>query len=251
MRPGYPVVGAAERDLGADGRRTGRAPCQRRAAPGEGAQSADAPAQRDPQWGGRRRAAMSFQEEREFPAPWAEPSADDGMLIVAPLRAALAQCLGRPLTHSVVYRSLARHGWRKAPPHTRHPEDPFLNDLTISLAGLGRAASLRIACVDRHTARSAPGIASRSSGQIFKLSRRGPRAFAVTATTAFTTSQAESISSVTERRANGCPIWAQSAAAARAMARICNDERAPSGAMSGHDRKTLSLRATARLRSLS
>ena len=87
------------------------------------------PAQLDPQWGGRRRAAMSLQEEREFLEPWAEQSADGGMLIVAPLRAALAQRLGRPVTHSVVYRLLARHGWRKVAPDTRHPtSDPYVQE---------------------------------------------------------------------------------------------------------------------------
>ena len=87
------------------------------------------PAQLDPQWGGRRRAAMSLQEEREFLEPWAEQSADGGMLIVAPLRAALAQRLGRPVTHSVVYRLLARHGWRKVAPDTRHPKsDPTVQE---------------------------------------------------------------------------------------------------------------------------
>jgi len=84
------------------------------------------PAQLDAQWGGRRRAAMSLQEEREFLEPWAELSADGGMLVVGPLRAALAQRLGRPVTHSVVYRLLARHGWRKVAPDTRHPKsDPL------------------------------------------------------------------------------------------------------------------------------
>ena len=39
------------------------------------------PAQLDAQWGGRRRAAMSQEEEREFLEPWAEQSADGGMLI--------------------------------------------------------------------------------------------------------------------------------------------------------------------------
>src|SRR5450631_3659207 len=83
------------------------------------------PAQLDPSWGGRRRAAMSVEEEREFLEPWAESAADGGMLIVAPLRAALAQRLGRSVTHSVVYRLLARHGWRKVAPDTRHPKsDP-------------------------------------------------------------------------------------------------------------------------------
>jgi transposase len=84
------------------------------------------PAQLDPQWGGRRRAAMSIQEETEFLRPWAQLSAQGGMLVVGPLRAALAQRLGRPVTHSVVYRLLARHGWRKVAPDTRHPKsDPL------------------------------------------------------------------------------------------------------------------------------
>jgi hypothetical protein len=39
------------------------------------------------------------------------------------------------------------------------------------------------------------------------------------------------------------PIEAQSAAIARAMASIGNDERASFGPMSGHDRRTLSRRA--------
>jgi len=83
------------------------------------------PADQGPQWGGRRRAAMTEEEERDFLRPWAESSADGGMLVVGPLRAALAQQLGHPVTHSVVYRLLARHGWRKVSPDTRHPKsDP-------------------------------------------------------------------------------------------------------------------------------
>jgi transposase len=87
------------------------------------------PAQLDASWGGRRSAALSAEEEREFLEPWAESAADGGMLIVAPLRAALAQRLGRPVTHSVVYRLLARHGWRKVAPDTRHPKsDPLTQE---------------------------------------------------------------------------------------------------------------------------
>jgi transposase len=83
------------------------------------------PGELDSQWGGRRRAAMSWEEELEFLRPWGEQSADGGMLIVGPLRAALAQRLGHPVAHSVVYRLLARHGWRKVAPDTRHPKsDP-------------------------------------------------------------------------------------------------------------------------------
>lgn len=84
------------------------------------------PTQLDPQWGGRRRQSMSVEEEREFLQPWVELSADGSMLVIGPLRAALAQRLGRPVTHSVVYRLLARHGWRKVAPDTRHPKsDPL------------------------------------------------------------------------------------------------------------------------------
>jgi transposase len=76
-------------------------------------------------WGGRRRASISIDEERSFLAPWAKLSQDGGMLVVSPLRAALAQRLGRPVAASVVYRMLTRHGWRKVAPDTRHPKsDP-------------------------------------------------------------------------------------------------------------------------------
>jgi hypothetical protein len=54
-------------------------------------------------------------------------------------------------------------------------------------------------------------------------------------------SEAESFSGVPEQRARKWPIKAQSAAIARAMASICNDERALLGVMSGHDRNTLRL----------
>jgi transposase len=45
------------------------------------------------------------------------------------VRAALAQELGRPVAASVVYRMLARHGWRKVAPDTRHPKsDPLAQE---------------------------------------------------------------------------------------------------------------------------
>lgn len=75
--------------------------------------------------GGRRHAHMTLEEEREFLLPWAQSASTGNMLVVAPLRAALAQRLGRPVRHSVVYRLLERHGWRKVAPDTRHPKsDP-------------------------------------------------------------------------------------------------------------------------------
>ena len=76
-------------------------------------------------WGGRRNALLTVKEETEFLEPWLEQARAGGMLVVSPLRAALAQRLGQPVKASVVYRLLARHGWRKVAPDTRHPKsDP-------------------------------------------------------------------------------------------------------------------------------
>jgi transposase len=72
--------------------------------------------------GGRRRALMTEQEEREFLQPWAEQAKEGRVLVLSPLRAALAPQLGRPVAASVVYRFLERHGWRKVAPDTRHPK---------------------------------------------------------------------------------------------------------------------------------
>lgn len=49
-------------------------------------------------------------------------------------------------------------------------------------------------------------------------------------------SEAESCSGVPERRAKRCPIQAQSAVIARAMARICNDDRTTFCVIGGHER---------------
>lgn len=76
-------------------------------------------------WGGRRRALLSLQGEREFLSPWATKAKDAGLLVLSPIRAALSQRLGRRVAASVVWRLLARHGWRKVAPDTRHPKsDP-------------------------------------------------------------------------------------------------------------------------------
>lgn len=68
---------------------------------------------------------MSATEEEQFLKPWKEQAQTGGVLVLSPIRAALAQQLGRPVKASVVYRLLARHGWRKVAPDTRHPKsDP-------------------------------------------------------------------------------------------------------------------------------
>ena len=80
-------------------------------------------------WGGRRRSLMTAEEEDEFLKPWAEQAQAGGILVLSPIRAALAQRLGRPVKASVVYRLLARHGWRKVAPDTHHPKsDPQVQE---------------------------------------------------------------------------------------------------------------------------
>jgi len=73
-------------------------------------------------WGGRRRSLMSIEEEREFLQPGLEQAKQGNMVVVSPIRAALSLRLKRPIRASVVYRLLARHGWRKIAPDTRHPK---------------------------------------------------------------------------------------------------------------------------------
>ena len=72
---------------------------------------------------------MSDPEEQDFLAPWVEKAAAGGLLVVSPLRAALAQKLGRKVAATVLYRMLARHGRRKVAPDTRHPKsDPQVQE---------------------------------------------------------------------------------------------------------------------------
>jgi transposase len=73
-------------------------------------------------WGGRRQSLLTQEEECAFLKPWLESAAAGNLVVVSPIRAALAQRLGKPVKPSVVYRLLARHGWRKVAPDTRHPK---------------------------------------------------------------------------------------------------------------------------------
>ena len=73
-------------------------------------------------WGGRRQALLTQEEEAAFLKPWLESASTGNLVVVSPIRAALAQRLGHPIKPSVVYRLLARHGWRKVAPDTRHPK---------------------------------------------------------------------------------------------------------------------------------
>ena len=80
-------------------------------------------------WGGRRHCCMSIEEERAFLSRWEVKASEGGVLSVPPIHAALVQRLGHDTPLSTTYRLLARHGWRKVQPDTKHPKsDPVRQD---------------------------------------------------------------------------------------------------------------------------
>jgi transposase len=73
-------------------------------------------------WGGRRHHNMTIEQERDFLRLWEARAIEGGVLSVPPVHAALVERLGRSIPISTTYRLLARHGWRKVQPDTKHPK---------------------------------------------------------------------------------------------------------------------------------
>jgi len=73
-------------------------------------------------WGGRRRYSLSREEEREFLASFEAEAGAGGVLSAPPIHVALIKRLGHAASPSTTYRMLARHGWRKVRPDTKHPQ---------------------------------------------------------------------------------------------------------------------------------
>ena len=96
-------------------------------------------------WGGRRKSLLTPQEEVEFLKPWAEQARTAGLLVLSPIRAALALRVGQPVKASVVWRMLARHGWRKVAPDTKHPK----NDPKVMNAWKKNSRKLWRPCCER------------------------------------------------------------------------------------------------------
>ena len=72
-------------------------------------------------WGGRRQALLTPEEERAFLNPWLE-SLRNHLNKQVPV-------IGARTVTEVASRLLARHGWRKVAPDTRHPKsDPAVQE---------------------------------------------------------------------------------------------------------------------------
>lgn len=78
--------------------------------------------EKDRKWGGRRRAYLTFEEEKEFLSGFFEVASRGGILVVSDVRTALEEKLGHKVAETTVYRLLERHGWRKIVPRRRHPK---------------------------------------------------------------------------------------------------------------------------------
>ncbi|MGO9117303.1 MAG: helix-turn-helix domain-containing protein [Desulfomonilaceae bacterium] len=73
-------------------------------------------------WGGRRRAYLTFEEEKEFLLGFFEVASRGGIVVVSEVRTALEKRLEHKVAETTVYRMLERHGWRKIVPRRRHPK---------------------------------------------------------------------------------------------------------------------------------
>jgi len=80
-------------------------------------------------WGGRRHALMTIEEERSFLAQWETKAIGGCIVSLPPVHAALVEKLGHDIPKATTYRMLARHGWRKVQPDTKHPKaDPVAQE---------------------------------------------------------------------------------------------------------------------------
>jgi transposase len=70
----------------------------------------------------RGRAHLSLDEETAFLKPFIDTANSSGMLVATEVHTALEKKLRKTLKPSITYNMLARHGWRKIVPKSRHPK---------------------------------------------------------------------------------------------------------------------------------
>jgi transposase len=70
--------------------------------------------------GGRKRANMTIEEEKDFLEPFLEKARAGGILAVGGIHRALEERLGRKVALASAYNLPHRHNWRKLAPDKRH-----------------------------------------------------------------------------------------------------------------------------------
>ena len=88
-------------------------------------------------WGGHHRFPLSLEEEREFLAAWETEGVPRGVFFLCSSHTcALVKRMGYDIPPSTTYRILARHGWRKVQPDTKHPKsDQVAQDTSKKTTG--------------------------------------------------------------------------------------------------------------------
>jgi transposase len=71
--------------------------------------------------GGRRRAYLPLEQEKQFLEPFFEQAEAGEIATVAQVQCALEERISHEIDDSTVYRLLHRHQWRKLMPRARHP----------------------------------------------------------------------------------------------------------------------------------
>ena len=80
-------------------------------------------------WGGRRRSLLTPEEEIEFLSTWKEQALAGEVVSIPTMHADLIKLVGTEFPLSTTYRILARNGWRKVQPDTKHPKsNPDIQD---------------------------------------------------------------------------------------------------------------------------
>ena len=75
----------------------------------------------DRNWGGRRYAYMTIEEEQQFMSEFLDKASQGGILVVSDIKRAFETQVGQPVAKTTIYRMLDRHDWRSIIPRPRHP----------------------------------------------------------------------------------------------------------------------------------
>ena len=78
-------------------------------------------APRKDHWGGRRRAYLSDEQEKEFLKEFIEEASEGGIIEIGCIIKAFEERVGHTVAKTTVYRMLERHDWRKIVPRKKHP----------------------------------------------------------------------------------------------------------------------------------
>lgn len=81
--------------------------------------------------GGSYHVNLSTRQEKELLADFTDKSDAGHILEVSRIKKKYEELAGKPVHKSVVYRMLARHGWRKIAPRPSHPKNDQLAMITF------------------------------------------------------------------------------------------------------------------------